>query len=65
MKKAKLRVDDLVRIIQADGNLGPTLWIVGWIGDPGRGHCTIREAGNPLAGDREFDLSLLQKVERR
>ena len=60
--KAKLRVNDLARVIQADGELGPTLWLVDWIGE--RGYCTIREAGNPLSGSREFDLSLLQRVQR-
>ncbi len=61
-KKAELRVDDLARIIQGGGGLGPTLWIVEWIGE--RCRCVIREAGNPLAGGQEFDTSLLQKVER-
>lgn len=60
--KAKLRVNDLARIIQADGDLGPTLWLVDWIGE--RGYCTIREAGNPLAGSKEFDTSLLSRVQR-
>lgn len=60
--KAQLRVNDLARVIQADGEIGPTLWLVDWIGDCKRGHCTIREAGNPLAGSKEFDLSLLQRA---
>jgi len=59
--KAKLRVNDFARVIQADGELGPTLWLVEWIGE--RGYCVIREAGNPRAGGRDFDVSLLQKVD--
>lgn len=63
--KAKLRVDDLVRVICADGSLGPTLFMVTWVGEgPYRHRCCIREAGKPLAGDQESDLSLLRKVER-
>jgi hypothetical protein len=60
--KAKLRVNDLVRIITDDGAPGPTLYLLEWIGE--RGYCVIREAGNPLAGGKEFDLSLLQKEAR-
>jgi hypothetical protein len=60
--KAKLRVNDLCRVIQAGGDLGPTLYMVEWTGE--RGRCVIREAGKPLAGGQEFDTSLLQKVER-
>jgi hypothetical protein len=56
------RVNDLARVIQSGGTLGPTLYLVDWVGE--RGYCTIREAGNPLAGSQEFDLSLLEKVER-
>jgi hypothetical protein len=59
--KAKLRANDLARTIRADDTLGDTLWLVEWIGD--RGHCVIREADNPRAGGREFDTSLLQKVD--
>lgn len=60
--KARLRVGDLVRVIQATGALGPTLFIMDWIGE--RGYCCIREAGNPLAGAQEFDTSMLQRVPR-
>jgi hypothetical protein len=63
MAKTKLRVNDLAKVVLADGGLGDTLWLVDWIGE--RGYCTIREAGNPLAGSKEFDISLLQRVERR
>lgn len=62
-KQKKLQVNDLVRVITADDDLGPTVYLLDWIGE--RGYCTIREAGNALAGSREFDLSLLRKVERR
>jgi hypothetical protein len=61
-KKANLHVDDLVRVIQDDGALGPTLYMIEWMGE--RGYCVIREAGNPLAGGKEFDTSLLQQVPR-
>jgi hypothetical protein len=60
--KAKLRANDLVRVKQADGQPGPTLYLIDWMGE--RGYCTIREAGNPLAGGREFDTSLLVKESR-
>jgi hypothetical protein len=60
--KTKLRVNDLVRVIRADGSVDTTNYLLVWIGE--RGYCTIRVAGNPLAGSREFDLSLLQKVQR-
>lgn len=60
--RSKLRANDLARTIMADGRLGDTLWLVEFVGE--RGHCAIREAGNPLAGCREFDTSLLQRVER-
>jgi hypothetical protein len=60
--KRKLRVDDLVRVIQSGGSLGPTLYQVEFIGE--RGYCVIREAGKPLAGGQEFDTSLLQMVPR-
>lgn len=60
--KAKLRVNDLVRVIQSTGSLGPTLFLIEFIGE--RGYCVIREAGNPRAGGQDFDTSLLQKVER-
>jgi hypothetical protein len=58
----KLKVDDLVRVIQSQGGMGPTLYVITWIGDGGR--CAIREAGNPRAGEQSFDLSLLRKVKR-
>lgn len=58
----KLKVNDLVRVVQSQGGLGPTLYLLEWIGE--RGACVIREAGNPLAGGQEFDLSLLRRVER-
>jgi hypothetical protein len=61
-KKPKLKINDLVRIIQSGGKPGPTLYLLEWIGE--RGYCVIREAGNPLAGGQEFDLSLLVKVPR-
>ena len=60
--KTKMEVNDLVRVVQSRGGLGPTLWLLEWIGE--RGRCVIREAGNPLAGGQEFDLSLLRRVER-
>ncbi len=60
--KAKLRVNDLVRVVQSDGTPGPTVYLLEWIGE--RGYCVIREAGKPLAGGREFDLSLLVKEAR-
>jgi len=41
---------------------GPTLYLLEWIGE--RGYCVIREAGNPLAGGQDFDLSCLVKVDR-
>lgn len=58
----KPRVNDLAKVIRADGTLGDTTYLVDWIGQ--RGYCTIREAGNPLAGSKEFDLSLLHKIAR-
>lgn len=61
--KAKLRVNDFVRVVQSTGSLGPTLYLLTWVGEgPYSQRCCIREAGNPLAGDQEFDLSMLQKV---
>lgn len=60
--KAKLRVNDLVRVLDDAGKPGPTLYLLEWVGE--RGHCVIREAGKPLAGGREFDLSLLVKADR-
>jgi len=60
--KAKLRVNDLVRVIQGGGKPGPTLYLLEWIGE--RGYCVIREAGNALAGGQDFDLSCLVKVDR-
>ena len=60
--KAKLRVDDHARVIQSDGTLGPTLYVVTHVGE--RGACFIREAGNPRAAEQRFDTSLLQRVER-
>jgi hypothetical protein len=60
--KAKLCVNDLVRVIQSGGKPGPTLYILEWIGE--RGYCVIREAGKPLAGGQEFDLSMLVKADR-
>lgn len=60
--KAKLRVNDLVRVLQSGGTPGPTLYLLEWIGE--RGHCVIREAGKPLAGGQEFDISLLVKASR-
>jgi hypothetical protein len=60
--KAELRVNDLVRVKQSGGGPGPTLYLLEWIGE--RGHCVIREAGNPLAGGQNFDLSLLLKASR-
>lgn len=62
MKNEKLHADDLVRVVQSDGKPGPTLYLLEWIGE--RGYCVIREAGKPLAGGQDFDLSLLVKVER-
>lgn len=63
--KAKLRVNDLCRVVQSGGGLGPTLYTVTWLGEgPYKTRCCIREAGNPLAGDQEFDTSLLQQVPR-
>ena len=61
-KKPKLKINDLVRVIQSGGKPGPTLYLLDWIGE--RGYCVIREAGNPLAGGQEFDISLLVKVPR-
>lgn len=62
MSKTQLRADDLVRVVQSTGAHGPTLYMVEFVGE--RGHCVIREAGNPLAGGQEFDTSLLVKVPR-
>ena len=61
--KAKLHVNDLVRVVQPGGKPGPTLYLLEWIGE--RGYCVIREAGKPLAGGQEFDISLLVKADRR
>lgn len=61
-KTAKLQKDDLARVVQSDGKLGPTLWLVEFIGE--RGYCVLREAGNPLSGGKEFDVSMLRKVPR-
>ena len=58
--KAKLRVNDLVRVVQSNGRPGPTLYLLEWIGE--RGYCVIREAGNPLSGAQDFDLSQLVKA---
>lgn len=44
-----------------------TLFVVTWIGEadgPYANSCCIREAGRALAGDQQFDLSLLAKVKR-
>lgn len=60
--KTKLKVNDLVRVKQSQGGAGPTLYLLEWIGE--RCQCVIREAGKPLAGGQEFDLSLLVKAER-
>lgn len=65
MTKTKLRQGDLVRIVQADGELGPTVYLLDWLGEgPYRFRCCIREAGNPLAGSQEFDTSMLRQVPR-
>lgn len=63
MKKTQLRVDDLCRVIQSQGGLGPTLYVVVAVGEFGHG-VVIREAGNPRSGGQVFDTSLLRKVER-
>lgn len=60
--QGKLSVNDLVRVRQSGGKPGPTLYILEWIGE--RGSCVIREAGNPLAGGQDYDLSLLVKADR-
>ena len=61
--KAKFRVNDLVRVVDTEGQPGDQLYLLSWLGEgPYRHRCCIREAGNPLAGDREFDTSLLVKV---
>lgn len=62
-KKSKISVNDLVKVVCADGSLGDTSFIVDWIGE--RGYCCIREAGNPLAGAKEFDISMLKKIDRK
>lgn len=60
--KRKLRVNDLVRVVDTEGKLSDTLYTLSWLGEgPYRTRCCIREAGNPLAGDREFDTSLLRR----
>jgi hypothetical protein len=65
-RKTKLKVGDLCRVLQSTGALGPTLFIVDYVGEePYQNRCVIREAGNPLAGGQEFDLSCLAKVQRR
>jgi hypothetical protein len=61
-KRVRPELYELCRVIQSDGELGPTLYIVDAIGQ--RGRCFVREAGNPLSAGQEFDLSLLQKVSR-
>ena len=61
-KAATFKAGDLARVVDLDGSPGPTLYLVEWVGE--RGHCAIREAGNPLAGAQEFDTSLLIKVPR-
>lgn len=60
--KRKLRVNDLVRIVLADGTTDKeTLYSLTWLGEgPYKKRCCIRRAGDPLAGDREWDTSLLQ-----
>lgn len=61
--KPTLRVNDLVRVIDTNGEPCDTLYMLTWLGEgPYRTRCCIREAGNPLAGDREFDTSLLQRA---
>lgn len=62
MARKLLSVDDLCRIIMANGELGPTLWVVTYIGE--RGRCFIREAGNPRSGEQGYDTSLLRKVDK-
>lgn len=64
MTSTKLRQDDLVRVVQSGGGLGPTLYVVTWVHANGC-DCEIREAGNPRAGEQTFDTSLLRKVPRR
>lgn len=63
-KQPKLQVDDLVRVIQSSGSLGPTLYMIEFIDGVRPFRCVIREAGNPLAGGQEFDTDLLRKVAR-
>ena len=57
--KKKLKVGDLCRVVQATGKLGPTLYIVDWIGD--RGRCRIKEHGTDNK-PQDFDTSLLENV---
>ena len=64
LKHVRPKLNDLCRVIQSSGSLGPTIYIVDFIDSVRTYRCVIREAGNPLAGGQEFDLSLLQKVER-
>jgi hypothetical protein len=64
VKHVRPKLNDLCRVIQSGSGLGPTLYIVDYIDSVLPYRCVIREAGNPLAGGQEFDLSLLQKEMR-
>lgn len=60
--KRKLRVNDLVRIVMADGSTDTeVLYILTWLGEgPYKSRCCIRVAGNALAGDQEWHTSMLR-----